>query len=262
MATGTALITGASSGIGRELARIHARRRGDLIITARRVDALQELKRDLEDLHGVTVTVIAIDLATPDGPDTLYHTVSKAGLTVDVLINNAGFGGRGLFHEQDIAQNHAMVDLNIRALMSLTHAYAGDMVARGRGRILNVGSTAGMIPGPLQATYHATKAFVNSFSQALAEELRESGVTVTVLAPGAVETEFMDRAGMTGVRGLEHGMADAADVARIGYDAMMAGELVAINDPRLKFGLGWVTPLLPRRAVLKMMRKFSEKSDA
>ncbi|MEM1306004.1 MAG: SDR family oxidoreductase [Pseudomonadota bacterium] len=263
MAVGTALVTGGSSGIGRALAELHAKRGGDLVITARRAEPLDDLKRTLEERHGVSVRTITQDLSAPDGPEKLYEQIRSDGITLDVLINNAGFGGRGVFHQQDLQHLHTMVDLNIRAVMTLTHMVLGDMVARRKGRILMVGSTAGMVPGPLQATYHATKAFVNSFSQALAEEVKDSGVTVTVLAPGAVDTEFMERAGMSDAKGLQQGgMADAADVARVGYEAMMRGDLVAINDPRLKLGLEWVAPLLPRRALLRMMRNFTEKADA
>lgn len=259
----TALITGASAGIGREIARLHAARGGALVLVARREQALEELKREVEAAHGVAAHVIAADIGSADGVDALYAAVKERGLTVDLLVNNAGFGGHGLFHEQDVDRMQAMVDLNVKSLMRLTHLVLGDMVARGSGRILNVGSTAGMIPGPLQATYHATKAFVNSFSQALAEEVRDKGVTVTVLAPGAVATEFFDVADMNGAKGLEQqNVASAADVARIGYDAALRGDLVAINDGRLKFLLGWVVPFLPRRRVLAMARDFAEKPAA
>jgi len=253
-----ALITGASAGIGKELAILHARRGGDLVLVARREPALNALKADLEARFGVAVTVITADLAKPEAPQTVYDTVKELGLQVDYLINNAGLGANGLFHERPIEDNLRIVDLNLSALMRMTHLFAQDMVARGSGRILQVGSTAGMIPGPLHATYHASKSFVNSFSFALDEELREFGVTSTVLAPGPVQTEFFKVADMENTKGVRD-FADAADVARQGYEAMERGDLVCINDWKLRLLLGWVVPLLPRRRVLKMARDFATK---
>jgi hypothetical protein len=255
----TALITGASAGIGRELARIHAARGGDVILVARREAALNDLKSELESRHGVTAHVFAADLGSADGAHALYDAVTGQGLGIDILINNAGFSHHGIFHELDLARAQAIVDLNVTSLMVLTRLVLPDMVARGSGRILNVGSTAGMIPGPLQATYHASKAFVNSFSQALANEVEGTGVTVSLLAPGPVATEFFERADMADMKGAQQGVARAEDVARAGYDAMMRGELVAISDRRLRFMLNWVMPFLPRRRVLGMARDFGEK---
>ena len=192
----TALVTRASSGIGRELARYHASKGGDLILTARRAEELENLKAELEQKHGITVATFPLDLGKIDGPQNLYDAVTAAGLQVDILIDNAGFGGHGLHIDRDLETDLAMIDLNVKSLVSLTHMFARDMASRGGGKILNVGSTAGMIPGPLQAVYFATKAFVNSFSQAIDEELRDKGVTSTVLAPGGVSTEFIDTAGL------------------------------------------------------------------
>lgn len=254
----TALITGASSGIGAAFARYHATKKGDLILTARRSDALHALKAELEKDHGITVHVIPLDLGTAGGADTLIEAVDAMGLSVDILINNAGFGGRGTFTERDLADEQEMIDLNIKALVTLTHAYGRKMAAGDGGKILNVGSTAGFMPGPLQAVYFATKAFVNSFSQAVDQELRSKGVTVTVLAPGYVETEFAARADLDGTDLTTSG-ATAESVAKHGYDAMMAGKLVTINEKRLSIMLGWIVPLLPRRAVLKMVEKMQTK---
>ncbi len=255
----TALITGASSGLGKEFARYHASLGGDVIVAARREDALLELKSELERKHNITVHVFAADVGTPEGAARLHSGIKAKRLDIDILINNAGFGFHGLFHEADLAKNLAMVDLNIKSLMTLTHLVLQDMIARKAGRILHVGSTAGMIPGPFQATYHATKSFVNSFSLALAEELKDKGVTSTVLAPGPVATEFFDVANMNNVKGLKGNIPSAASVAKIGYDAMMAGKLLVINDAKLNFLLGWVVPFLPRKMVLKMARDFGEK---
>lgn len=255
----TALITGASSGIGRELARYHAAQGGDLVVTARRADALAALKAELEDRHGVRVDVIAVDLGTSDGPERLIAAVEDAGLQIDILINNAGFGGQGRHVDRPIADEQAMIDLNIKALVALTHHFAARMVAQGGGKILNVGSTAGFAPGPNQAVYFATKAFVASFSQAIDHELRSMGVTCTVLAPGYVETEFADRAQLNGTKLVAAGGATAAAVARHGYEAMRRGRLVTVNDRKLGFLMRWVIPLLPRRAVLGIIGDMQKK---
>lgn len=255
----TALITGASSGIGYEFARYHASKGGDLVITARRRDPLEALKAELEGKHGVTVHVIVLDLGAPGGADKLYEAVKELGVDIKVLINNAGFGGHGIFVERDAAAEQAMIDLNISALVRLTHRIANDMVASGGGKILNVGSTAGFAPGPNQAIYFATKAFVNSFSQAIDQELRDKGVTSTVLAPGYVETEFAKAANLEGTNMVKGGGASAADVAKHGYDAMMGGELLTINNKRLSFMLNWIVPLMPRRLALKTIAQSQSK---
>jgi uncharacterized protein len=255
----TALVTGASVGIGKAFALYHAAQGGDVIIVARRADALALVKQEIEQKHKVTVHAITEDVGTPEGATRLYNTIKSKGLKVDYLINNAGMGYHGLFHEADLAKNLAMVDLNIKSLMTLTHHVVKDMIARRDGKILHVGSTAGMIPGPFQATYHATKAFVNSFSLALAEELKDTGVTSSVLTPGAVATEFFERADMTGAKGLKGPIPGPESVAKIGYDGMMAGKLVIHNDKKLKFMLNWLVPFLPYRQTLKMARDFGEK---
>lgn len=255
----TALITGASSGIGKELARIHAVKGGDMVLVARREKALKELKLEFEKEYNIQVICIAADLTHDDAPKTVYDQIKNQNISIDILINNAGFGGHGKFHERELGKEKAMIQLNIKALTELTHLFLQDMVAREQGRILNVASTAGFLPGPLQAVYYATKAYVLSFSQAIAEELREQNVTVTALCPGPVATEF------TKVGDLENVAAfkDAAtpdSVAKVGYDAMMKGKLVAINDWKLKAMLYWIVPFLPRRMMLKMSRQSMEKS--
>lgn len=256
--TNIALITGASSGIGKEFARYHASKGGDLILTARRESELEALKSELETAHKITAHVFALDLGVAGGADALVQSVTDAGLKVDVLINNAGFGGHGLHIERDLAAEQAMIDLNIKALVTLTHAFGQQMAAQGSGKILNVGSTAGFMPGPKQAIYFATKAFVNSFSQAIDQEMRGKGVTCTVLAPGYVETEFAQVANLEGTD-LVKGGATAASVAKHGYDAMMKGKLVTVNQFSLSIMTQWVVPLLPRRMVLKMVDKMQSK---
>lgn len=255
--TNTALITGASAGIGREFARYHAAKGGDLIITARRGDALNALKAELEAAHGVSVTTIAQDLSSADHAKTLYTALN--GARIDVLINNAGFGGHGKFVERNLSADLDMIDLNINALVTLCHLIGNDMVKHGAGKILNVSSTASYMPGPLQATYFATKAFVSSFSQAIAEELKDTGVTVTALEPGGVATEFFEKANLTGTKlGADNASADA--VAKIGYDAMLDGKLTIINDAKLRFMLGWIMPYMPRKMKLKLVRDMQEKT--
>ena len=255
----TALITGASSGIGREFARLHARKGGDVIVTARRADELDALKAELEEAHGVTVHTVPLDLGAPDGAAQLHAAVQALGVEVDILINNAGFGGHGRFIERDLAADQAMIDLNVDALVALCHLFGREMAARGRGRILNVSSTAAHMPGPLQATYFATKAFVSSFSQALAEELKADGVTVTALEPGYVHTGFAKAADLEGTGLAKQKGMTAKATAKIGYDAMRQGKLTVINEPQLRFVLGWIFPLMPAGMRLKMVRKMQEK---
>ena len=249
-----ALITGASSGIGAELARAHAAQGGGLIMTARRSAELEALRDELVAAHDIPVHVIAQDLGAAGGADALYDAVAKLGLKPDYLINNAGFGGHGAHIARDLATEQAMIDLNVKALVTLCHRFGADMAARGAGKILNVGSTAGYMPGPTQAVYFATKAFVNSFSQALDFELRPKGVTVSLLAPGAVKTEFMDVAGMADSR-MAKGGKSAKSVAEFGYRLMQKGKPVGVNEPGLSFLLNWVMPLMPRRMAMRMVQK-------
>jgi short-subunit dehydrogenase len=250
---GLALITGASSGIGREFARIHAARGGDVILTARREGALGALQGELQKAHGITAHILALDLGAKGGAEALIAAVAKLGLTPEIVINNAGFGGAGTHISRPLADEVAMIDLNITALVTLTHHYANAMAARGAGRILNVGSTAGFIPGPNQAVYFATKNFVNAYSQALDIELAPKGVCVTVLAPGYVETEFATRAALEDSKMVKAGGASAHSAALAGYTAMMAGRAVKISDPKLGFMINWVFPWLPRRLLAKLV---------
>lgn len=255
----TALITGASSGIGKEIALYHAARRGDLVLVARRESDLLAMKAELEPKHTINVHVFAMDLATPGAAETLYETVTAAGIEVDILVNNAGFGGRGTHIDRDLAAERAMIDLNVQTLVALTHRFGADMAARGRGHILNVGSTAGFMPGPQQAVYFATKAFVNSYSQAVDAELRPKGVTCTVLAPGYVKTEFAKVADLEGTVLVAQGGATAKSVAEHGYIAMKEGRLVTVNETVLGLMVNWVIPLLPRRMLLNMVAKMQTK---
>ena len=256
----TALITGASNGIGLELARIHAKHGGDLVLVARSQDKLNQLADELRaQHHDIQITVIAQDLAMPHAAQSVFAQTEQLGIQVDILINNAGIGGHGRFFERELAKEQQMIQLNITTLTELTHLYLQGMVARRSGKILNVSSTASFMPGPLQAVYYATKAYVTSFSQAVAEEVREFGISVTALCPGAVDTGFMEAGDLQGVKVLENAKS-AQSVAKCGYQAMLDGELVAFNEGKLKFALEWVVPLLPRKTALKMSRMAMEKS--
>ena len=254
----TALVTGASSGIGAELARLHAAKGGDLVLVARRESALNELKSELESAYSIKATVIAADLAQPDSAEKIFAATEAAGIQIDVLINNAGFGGHGKFHERDLAKDQAMMQVNVVSLVNLTHLYLQGMVSRDAGKILHVASTAGFVPGPLQAVYYATKAFVVSFSQAIAQELSDTNVTSTVLCPGAVATGFVEAGDLNSIAAWDNA-ASAESVAQCGYKAMMKGDLVKINQASLSFMLNWVVPFLPRRKVLKMSQQSMEK---
>ena len=256
----TALITGASSGIGAELARYHASKGGDLILTARRADRLADLKAELERDHGITAHAIAQDIGAVDGAATLAAQIEGAGLRVDILINAAGFGGLGNHIERPLADEMAMIDLNVKTLTELAHVFGAKMAAQGGGKILNVGSVAAFMPGPKQAVYFATKAYVQSFSQAIDHELRPQGVTCTVLCPGYVETEFGDRADFGNAPMAKNGKLTAAQVAKIGYDAMQRGKLVAITEFQMSVALNWILPFVPRRLVMGLVEKVQTKT--
>lgn len=253
-----ALITGASSGIGKELAHIHAANGGNIVAVARSLDKLIALKVELESKYKVTVHVIQKDLTQPMAAKEVFTETAKLGLSVDYLINNAGFGGIGKFHERSIAEDLNMIQLNVAALVELSHYFINDFVARGHGRVLNVSSTASLIPGPLQATYYATKAFVTSFSNALSEELRDTGVTVTNLMPGATDTEFGKISGMDKTV-LFDDASSAESVAQDGYDALVAGDLDVISG--LTFTqkvLMKIMPFMPKKMILKQIRGMQE----
>jgi short-subunit dehydrogenase len=256
--TNTALITGASSGIGLELARLHAAKGGDLVLVARSRDKLEALQRELQKQYSIAVEVIAEDLSDPEAAARIFQRTQAQGITVDVLINNAGFGGHGLFVERDLTAEQAMMQVNMVTLTNLTHYYLKGMVARRRGRILNVSSTASFVPGPLQAVYYASKAYVTSFTQAIAEEVAAENVTATALCPGAVATGFVKAGDLEGLE-IWKAAKSAESVARCGYEAMERGELVAFNEGKLKFMLNWIVPLLPRKSVLKISRQAMEK---
>lgn len=247
-----ALITGASSGIGRELAKIHAAKGNDLVIIARRTDELNSLKKELEEKFSVNVEVCPIDLTQKDAAIEIFQFVTKKKIQIDFLFNNAGLGGYGKFHERILMKEREMIQLNISALVDLTHLFLPGMIERKKGKILNTASTAGFLPGPLQTVYYATKAFVVSFSQGVAHEVRNDGITVTALCPGPVKTGFEKEAGMAG-SGLFEKAASAELTASKGYKAMEKGKLVIITDGRLKFLFNWIMPFVPRKFILQMV---------
>lgn len=254
----TALITGASSGIGKEMSLIHAENGGDLVIVARRAEKLEELKKELEPQFNVKVHTIVKDLTQKNAPKEIYDEVKNAGIKIDYLINNAGFGGRGKFHEREWEKDHAMINLNITALTSLCRLFLPDMVARNDGKILNVSSTASFMPGPLQAVYFATKAYVTFFSNAIAEELHDTKVSVTALLPGATKTEFAQTSGMDRTD-LFKKTVSAHSVAKDGYEGMLKGKLDVISG--LSFSQRIMTsmvPLTPKKIILKQIRKMQE----
>lgn len=254
----TALITGSSSGIGKELAFIHAENGGDLILVARSIDKLNKIKTIIESKYNTTVLVIQKDLTLPNATKEVYDYVKKAKLTIDYLINNAGFGGIGKFNERDIHDDVSMINLNITALTTLTHYFLQDFVANNNGKILNVSSTASFFPGPLQAVYFASKAYVTSFTNAIAEELHNTNITVTNLMPGATETEFAKISGMDKTAMFDK-TTSAKKVALDGYNGMLKGKLDVISG--LTFSqkiMTAMTPLTPKKIVLSQIRKMQE----
>ena len=255
-----ALITGASSGIGKELAYIHAKTGGDLVLVARRKKELEKLKQELKTSFHVTAVIIVKDLSEPDAAREIYSETQSMGITIDYLINNAGFGGYGYFHERSMDDYMDMINVNVISLMLLTRLYLPGMVERRNGRILNVSSSASFVPGPLQAVYFASKAFVTSFSQAIAEEVKEKGVTVTALCPGMVDTEFVDLSGMGESNIMKHQKpASPQKTAEIGYHDMMKGKLLSFDNRLLKFSINWVVQFFPRKTILKILRKIMDK---
>ena len=245
----TALITGASGGIGLDLARLFARDGYRVILVARTEEKLRRLASELGGDY------IVADLSRPEAPQQIFE---KAG-EVDALVNNAGYGTAGAFNETDLRTELGMLQVNVVALTHLTKLFLPAMVKRGAGAILNVASTAAFQPGPLMAVYYATKAYVLSFSEAIADELRHSGVTVTALCPGPTQTGFAAAAAMEDRRlfNLVKPM-DSAEVARIGYAGMKHGKRVVITGFSNKIGVQALR-VSPRRVVTSLVRKLQER---
>ena len=259
---GTALVTGASSGIGLELVRLFARDGYHVALVARSEEKLQEIARDLELRMGATSTVVAADLADPTAPPEIRRRLEGQGLEVDVLVNNAGYGCYGLFVETDAVDELKMIQVNVAALTQLTKLFLPGMLRRKRGAVLNVASTAAFQPGPLMAVYYATKAYVLHFSEALANELQGTGVTVTALCPGPTKTGFQAGAKMEESR-LARGpwVMDAARVARAGYDGVRRGKGIVIPGLVNRL-LAQSTRFTPRALVTRIVRGMQEKASS
>jgi hypothetical protein len=258
--TATALITGASSGIGYELARIFAREKYNLVLVARNEKKLQEIAAELTKTYGVPVTVLAKDVSILASATEIYDALKQKNIAVDVLVNNAGFGDFGFFTETKWEKELEMINLNMTALTALTKLFVGDMVKRKSGKILNVASTASFQPGPLMAVYYATKAYVLSFSEAISNELIGTGVTVTALCPGPTESGFQAAADMKDsklVKGKK--LPTSQEVAEYAYKALMSGKVVAVHGLMNKI-MAQSVRYSPRAVVRSLVRAMSERT--
>jgi short-subunit dehydrogenase len=256
----TVLITGASSGIGRAFAHLFAADGFGLVLTARRESTLEALAVELGAKYRVPVRIHLADLSSNDGADLLHADLLRAGVQVDVLVNNAGVGMQGNFVELALDQQLHMMTLNMTSLTILTRLFVPPMIQRRRGGVLNVASIAGFQPGPLMAVYYATKAFVLSFSEALGDELSGTGVTVTCLAPGPTDTGFADAAGLTHAALFQGDVMTAKDVARIGYEGWKRGDslVIAGSGNRLR---QLVVKFAPRSFIRKRVRQLNTKTQ-
>ncbi|UKT65684.1 SDR family NAD(P)-dependent oxidoreductase [Pedobacter mucosus] len=239
-----ALITGATSGIGFELAKLFAKDKFNLIIVARNEEDLKTTASVLEQ-YLIEVITISKDLFEPDAAFELYEEIKDKNIQIDVLVNDAGQGVYGKFIETDINREVDIIQLNISSLVTLTKLFVQEMVNRGSGKILNLASIASKSPGPYQAVYHGTKAFVHSFNEAVRNEIKDTGVTITSLLPGATDTDFFTKADMLDSKAVQEGeLADAADVAKDGYEAMKAGKDMVVSGfkNKVQVALGNITP--------------------
>ncbi len=257
----TALITGASNGIGLELAKVHASKGDNLVLVARNKSKLDELKTELEKQYKIAVYTIGKDLSAQNAAQEVYEETTKQNIQIDYLINNAGFGDFGMFVETDWNKELQMINLNITTLTQFTKLYLQDMVKRRSGKIMNVASTAAFQSGPTMAVYYATKAYVLSFSEAVDNEVNDKGVTITTLCPGATESGFQAAAAMEEsnlVKGKK--LPTSKEVAEYGYNAMMNGKTVAIHGL-----LNWIMAnsvrFTPRAIVVKLTRKIQDKAN-
>ncbi len=253
-----AVVTGASTGLGREFARLCARDGYDVVLIARSRPLLEELSAEIQQSTGRAVQVIVKDLSRPEAPREVFDELTAVGLQVELLINNAGFGLVGPFWILKEQEQLDMIQLNIGALTHLTRLFLPGFVDRRRGRIMNVASTAAFQPGPLMSVYFATKAYVLSFSEAVHNEVRKHGVTVTAFCPGPTSTEFDKRAGTTHTRLFKSkNVMDAATVAKIGFAGMQRGKPLVIAG-RLNTTMAFLTRFAPRQFMASMVRRFQE----
>jgi short-subunit dehydrogenase len=255
----TALITGASSGIGRELAKLFAHDHYNLVLVARNSARLAQVADELQRQFGITAKSFPLDLSASSAPQFLFDQLAPESVTIEVLVNNAGYGKLGAFAEVSAEESLGQIQVNIAALTHLTKLFLGPMLERKSGKILNVASTAGFQPGPLMAVYYATKAYVISFSEALANELQGTGVTVTCLCPGVTDTEFQKRAGTEQTRLFRQMRPmDAKTVARDGYRGLMKGKPLLISGFR-NWLLAESLRVSPRRIVTAVSRRLIER---
>ncbi len=256
-----ALVTGASNGIGLELAKILARERYNLILVARTQSKLEELAKEFEKKHEIKCHVIAMDLSYHGAARELYDRVLKLGVSLEILINNAGFGDAGEFINSQTTKVESMMTLNMETLTLVTRYFAAHMVNRGSGRILNIASTAAFQPGPYMAVYYATKAYVLSFTEALAVELTGTGVTATALCPGPVLTGFQAAANMASDAGMlkTPAMLSANKVAEIGYESMKSGEPLAVAGVVNQI-MAFSTRFAPRKVAAKIASRFNQSA--
>ena len=253
----TALITGASSGIGYELTKLFAHDGYNLILVARNHKQLMQVADELKEKHGVSVKVISKDLSMASAPEEIFRELEQEAIEIDALVNNAGFATYGLFSETDLDAELQMMQVNMVTLTHLTKLLLPGMLQKRTGKILNVASTAAFQPGPLMANYYATKAYVLSFSEALADELRGTGVNVTALCPGATESGFQKRANMQDSKLFTGKILDAQTVARIGYRGLMTNKTVVIPGLRNKILVESVR-FFPRKIVRRVVRNMQE----
>ncbi len=255
----TVLITGASSGIGLALAEVFAENQHNLILVARSEDKLQALSQGLSQKHGVQATVFSHDLTDKNAPQALFDQVQQHNLSVDVLVNNAGYGDYAEFVSSDWEKLQGMILLNVLATTHLTRLFLPAMVSRGAGKLLNVSSTAAFQPGPMMAVYFATKAYVLSFSEAIAAETEDAGITVSTLCPGPTQSSFIGKANMDKMalasNGSESKLPTAAEVAKFGYDALQKGQVVAVHGLANQL-LAFSTRLAPRGIIRKGVKQF------
>lgn len=252
-----ALITGATSGIGYELAKIFAEHHYNLVIVARSEDRLDEIAADFMARYGIYVLPIAQDLFNREAPFEIYDEVTARGITVNVLVNNAAQGLYGQFVDTDISAELDILQLNVGAYLVLTKLFLQEMVDRGEGKILNVSSIASKLPGPYQAVYHGTKAFIHSFTEAIRAETEGTGVTITSLLPGPTDTDFFHKAKMEDSKLLAHKLEDPAEVARDGFQAVMEGEDMRISGLKYKAQIA-ASNLTPDHLLAKTMLKQQE----
>jgi short-subunit dehydrogenase len=258
----TALITGASAGLGLEFAKLFAKDKHDVVLVARRLDRLEALAKELATTHGVRAEAIAADLMDPAAPDALVAELTKRNLTIDFLVNNAGFGLAGRVDANDPAKERGMIEVNVTALTMLTRSILPGMIERRRGRILLIGSTAGFQPGPFMTTYYASKAYVASYAQGLAYELRGTGVTCTLSCPGATATEFGAVASMTESRLFKlGGTMRATDVASQAYRAMHAGRGVVVHGFTNKLS-AWSAAMTPNWLLVRIVAGLNQDPAA